>query len=105
MVFPMLSFLAVGSSSQQVITWLANLTEASQIIDYICMCIIYLYFYRAIKAQGLDRKDLPYIGWGQPYCAWIGLVTMTLTVALYGYTTFLPGCERSLSPKLSLCYN
>lgn len=71
---------------------LANLTEASQIIDYICMCWIYLYFYRALKAQGFDRKDLPYIGWAQPYCAWFGLGTMVFTVSCYGYATFLPGC-------------
>lgn len=55
------------------------------------MCIIYLYFYRALKAQGFDRKDLPYVGWAQPYCAWFGLIVMTLTVGAYGYTTFLPG--------------
>ncbi|KUJ22442.1 amino acid transporter-like protein [Mollisia scopiformis] len=91
MIFPFLSFLAVGTSSAQVITWLANLTEASQIIDYICMCWIYLYFYRALKVQGFDRKDLPYVGLAQPYCAWFGLATMTFTVIMYGYATFLPG--------------
>ncbi|KIN04752.1 hypothetical protein OIDMADRAFT_157038 [Oidiodendron maius Zn] len=91
MIFPFFSFLALGSSSAQVITWFANLTEASQIIDYISMCIIYLYFYRALKAQGYDRKQLPYFGWCQPYCAWFGLVTMIFTVIVYGYTTFLPG--------------
>lgn len=91
MIFPFLSFLAVGSSSGQVITWLANLTEASQIIDYICMCWIYLYFHRALKAQGYDRKDLPYVGWAQPYCAYAGLGTMIFTVSCYGYATFLPG--------------
>ncbi|KAM3070855.1 hypothetical protein ACMFMG_009773 [Clarireedia jacksonii] len=91
MIFPFLSFLAVGSSSGQVITWLANLTEASQIMDFICMCIIYLFFYRALRAQGVDRKTLPYRGWGQPWCAWAGLVAMVGTVGGYGYTTFLPG--------------
>ncbi|TGO91511.1 hypothetical protein BPOR_0025g00050 [Botrytis porri] len=63
MIFPFLSFLAVGNSSAQVITWLANLTEASQIIDYICMCTIYILFYRALKVQGIDRSTLPYVGW------------------------------------------
>jgi len=91
MIFPFLSFLSIGSSSAQVITWLANLTEASQMIDYICMCIIYIFFYRAMKAQGYDRKDLPYIGWAQPYCAWFGLATMIFTVTVYGYTILLPG--------------
>ncbi|PQE03365.1 general amino acid permease agp2 protein [Rutstroemia sp. NJR-2017a BBW] len=91
MIFPFLSFLAVGSSSGQVITWLANLTEASQIMDYICMCIIYLFFFRALRVQGVDRATLPYRGWGQPYCAWAGLIAMIFTVGCYGYTTFLPG--------------
>lgn len=87
---------------QQELTFtrLANLTEASQIIDYICMCWIYLYFYRALKKQGWDRKDLPYVGWAQPYCAWFGLGTMIFTVSCYGYTTFLPGCEYLSSPLI-----
>jgi yeast amino acid transporter len=80
-----------------MISRLANLTEASQIIDYICMCTIYLFFYRALKEQGFDRKDLPYIGWAQPYCAWFGLGTMIFTVSVYGYTCFVPGC-KSIPP-------
>ncbi|KAG9242132.1 amino acid transporter-like protein, partial [Calycina marina] len=91
MTFPLLSFLAIGTSSGQVITWLANLTESSQIINYICMCIIYLFWYRALKAQNVDRRTLPYFGWAQPYCAWAGLVAMSLTVFFYGYETFLTG--------------
>jgi len=27
------------------------------------MCITYLFFYRALKAQGIDRNTLPYKGW------------------------------------------
>ncbi|OAP60514.1 hypothetical protein AYL99_05516 [Fonsecaea erecta] len=91
MIFPLLSLLTLGTSSTQVITWLTNLTEASQIIDFIVMCIIYLFFYRALKAQGYDRKNLPYRGWGQPYVAWVAMIFMICIVGTYGYTTFLPG--------------
>ncbi|KAL3423742.1 amino acid permease [Phlyctema vagabunda] len=91
MIFPFLSFLAVGSGSGQVITWLANVTQSSQMMNYIGFCVIYLFFYRALEVQGYDRKDLPYVGWAQPFCAWFGLSTMTFTVCMYGYTTFLPG--------------
>ncbi|OAG41603.1 hypothetical protein AYO21_04067 [Fonsecaea monophora] len=91
MLFPLLSLLTLGTSSTQVITWLTNLTEASQIIDFIVMCIIYLFFYRALKAQGYDRNTLPYRGWGQPYVAWVALIFMIFIVGTYGYTTFLPG--------------
>lgn len=54
------------------------------------MCITYIFFYRATKAQGLDRNSLPYTGWFQPYCAWIGLIWETLIVLCYGYSSFYP---------------
>ena len=91
MVFPLLSFLQVSNSSAQVLTWLINLITAGGIIDYIVMCITYICFYRACKAQNIDRKSLPYYGWFQPYSAWISLVLLTLIVFTYGYSTFLPG--------------
>lgn len=91
MVFPFLSFLAVSNGTAQAVQWLANLTEAAQIIDYIVMCLTYIYFYRALKVQGVDRDTLPYKGWFQPYSAWIGLVGEIFVVSCYGYETFLPG--------------
>jgi len=115
----------------------ANLTEAAQLLDYIFMCITYLFFYRALKAQGIDRNTLPYKGWvsrhfhhplvllpaistststfhihhppsprpkshdtpnqaltfqqGQPYIAWAGLISISLTLLTYGYLVFVPG--------------
>jgi len=91
MLFPFLSLLQLGSGSAQVITWLANLTEAAQMIDYIGMCVVYIFFYRALKVQGVSRDNLPYKGWWQPYCAWFGLATMLITVTFYGYSVFLSG--------------
>ncbi|TLD36020.1 general amino acid permease agp2 [Venturia nashicola] len=91
MLFTLLSFLSVGSGASQALKWLANLTQASQLLDYIFMCITYLFFHRALKAQGYDRKNLPYRGWGQPYVAYAGLACMLVTLGIYGYTIFLPG--------------
>jgi len=31
------------------------------------MTITYIFFYRACKAQGVDRKTFSYTGWFQPY--------------------------------------
>ena len=59
-------------------------------INYIVMTTTYIFFHRALKAQGIDRTSLPYTGWFQPYCAWIGLVWMILIVGCYGYSSFLP---------------
>ena len=91
MLFPLLSFLSVSSSSAKVLTWLVSLITAGGLIDFIVMCATYVAFYRACKAQGVDRNTLPYTGWFQPYSAWIALVTLTCIVFAYGYSVFLPG--------------
>jgi amino acid transporter len=68
MVFPCLSFLQVSSGSNLVLGWLINLVTAGGVINYLVMCITYIFFYRACQAQALDRNTLPYKGWFQPYC-------------------------------------
>jgi yeast amino acid transporter len=54
------------------------------------MCVTYLRFYYACKAQGFNRDNLPYKGWFQPYSGWIGLGWMIFIVFTYGYTAFKP---------------
>lgn len=63
---------------------------AGGIIDYIVMCVTYLCFFYATRAQNFDRSRLPYVGWFQPWCGWIGLVWMVLVVFTYGYSSFKP---------------
>ncbi|KAL0932495.1 amino acid permease [Colletotrichum truncatum] len=91
MLFPLLSFLQVSNNTAQVVTWLQSLTQAAQLLNYVVISVIYVFFYRACNAQGLIRRNLPYYGYFQPYCAYIGIVWMTFMVTTFGYTTFLPG--------------
>jgi yeast amino acid transporter len=88
--FPCLSFLQLGNGSSTVLTWLINLITAGGIIDYIVMTTTYLCFYRACKAQGVDRRSFPYCGRFQPWCGIIGLVGEVLVVLFYGYSAFHP---------------
>ncbi|KAE8421264.1 amino acid permease/ SLC12A domain-containing protein [Aspergillus pseudocaelatus] len=88
--FPFLSFLQLSDNSAQVLTWLVNLVTAGALIDYLVVCITYIQFYRACKAQGIDRKSFPYYGYFQPYCSYIGAVCMVLVLLFYGYTAFAP---------------
>jgi amino acid transporter len=67
MVFPCLSFLQVSNGSNVVLGWLINLVTAGGVINYLVMSVTYIFFFRACKAQGLDRNSLPYKGWFQPY--------------------------------------
>ncbi|CAJ2508902.1 Uu.00g139280.m01.CDS01 [Anthostomella pinea] len=91
MIFPFLAFLQVSNNTAVVVTWLATLTQGAQMINYIVMCLTYIFFYNACKAQGLDRKTLPYFGYLQPYCAYIALAWMVIIEATFGYTVFTPG--------------
>ncbi|KAI1412751.1 amino acid permease/ SLC12A domain-containing protein [Hypoxylon sp. FL1857] len=91
MVFPFLSFLQVSNNTAQVVTWLATLTQGSQMINYIVMSLTYICFYNATKAQGIDRRTLPYYGYFQPYCGYIGMVWMIIIEGTFGYSVFLPG--------------
>jgi amino acid transporter len=49
-----------------------------------------MFFYRGLKAQGIDRRMLPYRGWWQPYTAIYGFVGTFVMVFVGGYTVFLP---------------
>ncbi|KID76533.1 General amino acid permease AGP2 [Metarhizium brunneum] len=90
MCFPFLSFLQVGNGSRKVVGWLVDLITAGGIIDYLSMSVTFIFYYRACKAQGIDRKTMPYYGRFQPYCAYIALFVQTLVVIFYGYTAFTP---------------
>ena len=58
---------------------------------YITICVNYLFFHRALKAQGYNRAGLPYYGYFQPYGTWVALVWLVCVEVFYGYAVFLPG--------------
>ncbi|KAH7241082.1 amino acid permease/ SLC12A domain-containing protein [Fusarium redolens] len=90
MLFPMLSFLQCSSGSAEVLNWLIALMTAGGLINYLVMGLTFLNYYRACKAQGIDRSKMPYYGRFQPWCAIIGLVFQFLVVMCYGYKSFKP---------------
>ncbi|KAL4884848.1 amino acid transporter [Aspergillus karnatakaensis] len=88
--FPLLSLLQLGDGSSQVLTWLTNILTAGGLINYFVMSVTYVFFYRACKAQGVDRTTFPYYGRFQPYAAWVGVVAEGCIVLFYGYASFRP---------------
>ncbi|KAH0841964.1 hypothetical protein AYO21_02977 [Fonsecaea monophora] len=89
-IFPCLSFLSLSSGSAVVLNWLINLVTAGSLINFVVILITYLVFYNACKAQGVDRRTFPYFAWGQPYCAWVALVSELVILFFFGYTSFDP---------------
>ncbi|GME75611.1 unnamed protein product [Ambrosiozyma monospora] len=89
--FCLLSLLQLGKNSAVVLNWIVNLCTGAQLIDYGWMCFIYIGFYRALKAQGIDRESLPYRSWFQPYSIYICTFFVWIDIFVIGYTVFLPG--------------
>lgn len=90
MFFPFLSLLSLSNGSSQVLQWLINIITGGGIIDFVVICVTYISFYRAHKAQGISRDYLPYKGWFQPYSGYIALILKTMIVLVYGYISFSP---------------
>ncbi|GAW24393.1 hypothetical protein ANO14919_139770 [Xylariales sp. No.14919] len=90
-LFPFLSFLQASGNTAGAVTTLQSVTQGATMINYICISLTYIFFYRACKAQGVDRSTLPYVGWFQPYGAYITFVYMILIEGIFGYTVFVPG--------------
>ncbi|KAF2197051.1 hypothetical protein GQ43DRAFT_451945 [Delitschia confertaspora ATCC 74209] len=64
--------------------------NAGCLINYVVICITYIFFYRACKAQNVERRSFPYFGYCQPYAAWVGLAGTVFMVLFYGYSSFAP---------------
>ena len=84
-------FISIGGGTASVVTMLVSLVQAAQMINYVCMCVTYIFFYRAVKAQNIDRSTFAYRGWFQPWSSYVAAVWMLCLVGVYGYSTFLPG--------------
>jgi amino acid transporter len=89
--FALLAFLGVSSSTAKVLEWLINILSSAQIINYIIMCVTYLFFFQGTKKQQIDRKSLPYYGYLQPYGTWVALAFYVTVIFVRGYAVFLPG--------------
>jgi amino acid transporter len=90
-LFSLLSLLQLGSGSAKVLTWIINLATGAQLLNYFYMCVTYLCFYRACKAQGIDRNQFVFRAWYQPYLTIFAMIILFLMVFVLGYTVFLPG--------------
>ncbi|KAK6359190.1 hypothetical protein TWF696_000355 [Orbilia brochopaga] len=87
----LLCFLQLSTGTATVFNWFIGLVTASQLLNYAVCSFTYIMFYRALKAQGIDRRTLPFRGLGQPYTGYYALFfTFTMTW-VGGFTVFLPG--------------
>ncbi|CAE6354216.1 unnamed protein product [Rhizoctonia solani] len=89
--FGALGYLSVTEKSMKVLLWLINLSAVAGLVSWIVLCISYLRFHAATKAQGHTRDELPYRAPFQPFTAWFALVMVTLITFFSGFRVFLKG--------------
>ncbi|KZT00581.1 general APC amino acid permease [Laetiporus sulphureus 93-53] len=86
--FAFLSFMSVSSGANTVFLWLQNLSTTSGFFSWGAMCVTYLRFYKGLKVQGIDRKQLTYWNRLQPYLAIWSIFWLTIFILITGYAVF-----------------
>ncbi|KAL4921107.1 amino acid permease/ SLC12A domain-containing protein [Aspergillus aurantiobrunneus] len=91
LLIALISFLQVSNSASVVLDWIVSLVTASQLINFSVITFTYTRFRKALMAQGIPRESLPYKSFGQPYVAYVALVSTTVMAFVGGYEVFLRG--------------
>lgn len=50
------------------------MTSVAGLMSWFAICVTYIRFHKGMKAQGFDRKKLPYYTNLQPYAAWYAAI-------------------------------
>ncbi|RAK99574.1 aromatic amino acid and leucine permease [Aspergillus ibericus CBS 121593] len=91
-IFMALGYMTLSSSASTVFTWLQDIVSIATLVNWGCICIVYLRFFYACKKQGIDRhQELPWAAPFQPWSTWITLGLFGLLFLTGGYTTFIHG--------------
>ncbi|KAJ6510097.1 amino acid permease, partial [Mycena vitilis] len=89
--FACLAYMGISSGSNKVFVWFSNMTSIAGMMTWFGICVTYLRFYAGMKAQGYDRKDLPFASKFQPFAAWYALCFCLLICFFSGWAVFLDG--------------
>ncbi|KAF9892702.1 hypothetical protein FE257_001104 [Aspergillus nanangensis] len=85
------TFLVADNSSSTVFFWFVDLTTIGLVMTYTAMTCVFIGWYRALRAQGIDRKEyLPWISPWQPYMAIMAIVLGFTTALFNGFAVFKP---------------
>jgi amino acid transporter len=72
-LFALLSFMSVSGGAGRVFGWFANMTAIAGLMTWFGISVTYIQFHSGLKAQGIDRRTLPFASKLQPFAAWYAL--------------------------------
>lgn len=71
--------MGINTGSNKVFGWFSNMTAIAGLMTWFGIGYTYTRWYAGLKAQGIDRRTLPFRSPFQPYAAWY-VVGSTFTV-------------------------
>ncbi|KAK7061465.1 dicarboxylic amino acid permease [Favolaschia claudopus] len=87
--FVCLAYMGVTSGSNKVFVWFSNMTSIAGLMTWFGICVTYLRFHAGMKAQGYERKHLPFASPLQPYAAWYAACACIIICFFSGWAVFL----------------
>ncbi|TFY78492.1 hypothetical protein EWM64_g5521 [Hericium alpestre] len=87
--FSFLAYMGVKSGSGKVFGWFANMTSVAGLMTWFGIAVTYIRFYAGCKAQGIDRKKLPFSSPLQPYAAYWAAGSTIVICFFSGWSVFL----------------
>ncbi|KAH8107634.1 amino acid permease [Cristinia sonorae] len=89
--FGLLAFMCLSDGPGKVFGWFGNMTSIAGLVSWSGICMTYIRFHAGMKAQGMDRRKLPYISRFQPYTAYYGAIVSIFICITCGWNVFLRG--------------
>ncbi|KAL5330318.1 hypothetical protein ACEPPN_003845 [Leptodophora sp. 'Broadleaf-Isolate-01'] len=85
-----LCYLNCNSKAAIVYSWFSALVSIAGFINWGCIFVSHIGFRRALKAQGIDHRSLPFIAHFSPYLQYGGLVILTFILGCLFYLSIFP---------------
>lgn len=86
----LLTYLSCSSGSSVVFEWFQNLTTIATLFTWCSICLAYIHFHKAMKAQGVARSDLIFRSPLQPFTAWAAFWYFAIIIVFNGFDAFAP---------------
>jgi len=82
--------MSCSSGANVVFTWFQNLTTIAGLFTWCSICVSYIQFHKALKAQGIDRNTLVFKSPFQPYLAYASLFFFAIIIVFNGFYVWSP---------------
>ncbi|PWN52633.1 hypothetical protein IE53DRAFT_384890 [Violaceomyces palustris] len=89
--FALLSYMGVSTGANKVFNWFANMTSICGLLTWFGIVVTYVQWEKGCRAQGVDRKSLPYTNWGGRWMAYYAIFWTVIVNITNGWPVFLKG--------------